>query len=127
MTGMVIRWTAILTLGKAFSANVAIRKEQRSSFVRTELASRYASRSLRGVAADISSLVPKRKKCPLIYFEVMSGEQTQQFAPNFYVDITEISEKKREAYFLHASQQPSEFYAYHEQMERFRGLEYRCS
>jgi LmbE family N-acetylglucosaminyl deacetylase len=57
----------------------------------------------------------------------MSGEQTQQFAPNFYVDITEISEKKREAYFLHASQQPSEFYAYHEQMERFRGLEYRCS
>jgi protein-S-isoprenylcysteine O-methyltransferase Ste14 len=28
MTGMVIRWTAILTLGKAFSANVAIRKEQ---------------------------------------------------------------------------------------------------
>jgi protein-S-isoprenylcysteine O-methyltransferase Ste14 len=28
LTGIVIRWTAILTLGKAFSANVAIQKEQ---------------------------------------------------------------------------------------------------
>ncbi len=66
------------------------------------------------------------KKYPLVYFEVMSGEQTQQFAPNFYVDVSETSEKKKEACFLHASQEPSEFYAYHEQMERFRGLEYRC-
>jgi protein-S-isoprenylcysteine O-methyltransferase len=29
LTGIAIRWTAILTLGKAFSANVAIREEQR--------------------------------------------------------------------------------------------------
>jgi protein-S-isoprenylcysteine O-methyltransferase Ste14 len=29
LAGMVIRWTAILTLGKAFSANVAIQKEQK--------------------------------------------------------------------------------------------------
>ena len=29
LTGLVIRWTAILTLGKAFSANVAIQKEQK--------------------------------------------------------------------------------------------------
>jgi hypothetical protein len=33
--------------------------------------------------------------------------------------------KKKQACFLHDSQEPSEFYAYHEQMERFRGLEYR--
>jgi protein-S-isoprenylcysteine O-methyltransferase Ste14 len=29
LTGIVIRWTAIFTLGKAFSANVAIREEQK--------------------------------------------------------------------------------------------------
>lgn len=29
LIGIIIRWTAIFTLGKAFSANVAIRKQQR--------------------------------------------------------------------------------------------------
>ena len=66
------------------------------------------------------------QKYPLVYFEVMTGEQTQQFNPNLYVDISETWEKKKEACFLHVSQRPSEFYAYHEQMERFRGLEHRC-
>ena len=66
------------------------------------------------------------RKYALVYFEVMSGEQTQQFAPNFYVDVSETWEKKKEACFMHASQGPSEMYAYHEEMERFRGLEYRC-
>jgi N-acetylglucosamine malate deacetylase 1 len=66
------------------------------------------------------------KKYALVYFEVMSGEQTQQFSPSFYVDVTETWEKKKEACFMHASQEPAEFYAYHEEMERFRGLEYRC-
>ena len=65
-------------------------------------------------------------KYALLYFEVSTGEQTQQFNPNFYVDIAGTWEKKKQACFLHASQQPSEFYAYHEQMERFRGLEHRC-
>ncbi len=66
------------------------------------------------------------KKYALVYFEVMSGSQTQQFSPNFYVDISDTWEKKKEACFVHASQEPAEFYAYHEQMERFRGLEHRC-
>jgi len=35
------------------------------------------------------------KKYPLVYFEVMSGEQTQQFSPNFYVDVSETWEKKK--------------------------------
>ncbi len=65
------------------------------------------------------------RKYALVYFEVMSGEQTQQFSPKFYVDATETSGKKKEACFAHASQGPDEFYAYHEEMERFRGLEYR--
>ena len=66
------------------------------------------------------------RKYALVYFEVMSGEQTQQFSPNLYVDVSETWEKKKRACFMHASQGPSEFYAYHEEMERFRGLEYRC-
>lgn len=66
------------------------------------------------------------KKGALAYFEVMSGEQTQQFSPNFYVDVSETWEKKKAACFVHASQKPSEFYPYHEQMERFRGLEHHC-
>jgi LmbE family N-acetylglucosaminyl deacetylase len=66
------------------------------------------------------------KKYALVYFEVMSGSQTQQFSPNFYVDVSETWQKKKEACFMHTSQGPSEFYAYHEEMERFRGLEYRC-
>ena len=66
------------------------------------------------------------KKYPLVYFEVISGEQTQQFSPNFYVDVAETWQKKKEACFMHASQGPNEFYAYHEEMERFRGLEYGC-
>jgi N-acetylglucosamine malate deacetylase 1 len=66
------------------------------------------------------------KKYALVYFEVMSGEQTQQFHPNFYVDVSETWEKKKKACFAHASQGPAEFYPYHEEMERFRGLEYGC-
>jgi LmbE family N-acetylglucosaminyl deacetylase len=66
------------------------------------------------------------KRYALAYFEVLSGEQTQQFSPNFYVDISETWERKKRACFMHASQGPSEFYPYHEQMERFRGLEHHC-
>lgn len=65
------------------------------------------------------------RKYALAYFEVMSGAQTQQFHPNFYMDVTATWSKKKEACFAHASQGPDEFYPYHEEMERFRGLEYR--
>jgi len=37
------------------------------------------------------------KKYALVYFEVLSGEQTQQFSPNFYVDVSETWEKKKES------------------------------
>lgn len=63
------------------------------------------------------------KKFPLLYFEVMSGEQTQEFQPGFYVDVTSTWQKKKEACYSHRSQGPDEFYAYHEAMERFRGME----
>lgn len=63
------------------------------------------------------------KKFALYYFEVMSGSQTQHFLPTDYVDISATEERKRAACFAHQSQQPVGFYAHHEQMNRFRGLE----
>ena len=62
---------------------------------------------------------------PLYYFEVDTGEQTQNFHPTDYVDITAVEPIKRKAVFAHSSQGPVEMYAYHEKMSRFRGLECR--
>jgi LmbE family N-acetylglucosaminyl deacetylase len=59
----------------------------------------------------------------LLYFEVVSGTQTQQFAPTDYIDITATEERKRAACFAHKSQNPAGFYDYHDRMNRFRGME----
>ncbi len=59
----------------------------------------------------------------LYYFEVMSGSQTQTFAPTDYVDITASEARKRSACFAHKSQDPEGFYAHHDIMNKFRGLE----
>jgi LmbE family N-acetylglucosaminyl deacetylase len=61
----------------------------------------------------------------LYYFEVMTGMQTSQFSPTHYVDITATEARKRAACFAHASQNPEEFYAVHDQMNRYRGMEIR--
>ena len=53
----------------------------------------------------------------------MSGSQTQNFAPTDYVDITATEDRKRAACFAHKSQNPAEFYAHHDLMNRFRGKE----
>jgi N-acetylglucosamine malate deacetylase 1 len=63
------------------------------------------------------------RKFALFYFEVMSGEQTQNFSPTHYVDIATTESLKRQACFAHASQNPAEFYAVHDVMNRFRGME----
>jgi hypothetical protein len=39
------------------------------------------------------------------------------------VDISAVEPRKRQACFAHASQDPAEFYAHHEKMHVFRGLE----
>ena len=63
----------------------------------------------------------------LYYFEVMSGIQTQLFNPTDYVDITKVADQKREACFCHDSQDMKPLYEdWHDGMERFRGLEFRC-
>jgi LmbE family N-acetylglucosaminyl deacetylase len=64
-----------------------------------------------------------RRKFLLYYFEVMTGEQTRNFQPTDYVDITATEPAKRKACLAHESQQPAEMYAYHERMSRFRGME----
>lgn len=63
----------------------------------------------------------------LYYFEVMSGMQSQLFQPTDYVDISIVADRKREACFCHASQDMKAVYDdWHDRMERFRGLEFRC-
>ena len=66
------------------------------------------------------------KKFALYYFEVLSGEQTSQFWPTHYVDITQTEARKRAACFAHGSQGPADFYPYHDAMNRFRGMECGC-
>lgn len=66
-------------------------------------------------------------KFELYYFEVMSGTQTQLFAPTDYVDISAVAEKKKAACMCHASQDMEPLYEdWHTRMEEFRGLEFRC-
>lgn len=67
-----------------------------------------------------------RSSFALYYFEVMTGEQSQNFRPTDYVDITSTEQRKRGACFAHASQDPPHFYDIHDQMNRFRGTEHGC-
>lgn len=65
------------------------------------------------------------QNCPLYFFEVYTGSQTQNFHPTDYVDITTTREQKRNAVFCHASQGfvSEEFYhKFHGIMEDFRGI-----
>jgi len=61
---------------------------------------------------------------PIYYFEVNSGEQTMQFQPTNYVDITAIADQKKKALYQHQSQDPDEIYfKHHYLMQQFRGRE----
>lgn len=60
----------------------------------------------------------------LYFFEVNSGSQTQGFAPNTYVDITSVVEKKKGALFAHTSQDGEGIWrTHHEVIASFRGRE----
>jgi len=64
------------------------------------------------------------KHLPLYYFEVCTGEQTQQFNPDVFIDITPVINIKWEACFIHESQKIRELYPKdHAKMELFRGIE----
>jgi N-acetylglucosamine malate deacetylase 1 len=64
-----------------------------------------------------------KKRFALYYYEVSSGEDTVQFAPTHYVDITQTQPRKRLACYAHASQSPDRYYALQEQVTRMRGIE----
>jgi LmbE family N-acetylglucosaminyl deacetylase len=64
-----------------------------------------------------------KKRFALYYYEVSSGEDTVQFSPTHYVDITSTEPQKRRACYAHASQTPDRYYALQERVTTFRGIE----
>jgi len=64
-----------------------------------------------------------KKTFAFYYYEVSNGEDTIQFAPTHFVDISNTEPRKREACFAHASQAPNRYYALQEQVTRLRGIE----
>lgn len=63
------------------------------------------------------------KRFALYYYEVSNGEDTVQFNPTHYVDITASEPRKRDACYAHASQSPDKYYRLQESVTRMRGLE----
>jgi LmbE family N-acetylglucosaminyl deacetylase len=59
-----------------------------------------------------------KKAFSLYYYEVSDGEDTLQFSPTHYVDITESEPAKRAACYAHASQTPDRYYALQDQEPR---------
>jgi N-acetylglucosamine malate deacetylase 1 len=66
------------------------------------------------------------KKFALYYYEVSNGEDTLQFSPTHYVDITAAEPRKRAACYAHASQSPDRFYDLQDRVAAFRGIESGC-
>jgi LmbE family N-acetylglucosaminyl deacetylase len=64
-----------------------------------------------------------KRKFALYYFEVSNGEDTVQFAPTHYVDISPTEPRKRLACYAHASQAPDRFYELQKTVTRMRGIE----
>lgn len=65
------------------------------------------------------------KKFPLYFYEVEMGEQTQDFWPTHYVDITEVAERKKSASYANAITVAG-WWPLHERMHAFRGNESGC-
>jgi LmbE family N-acetylglucosaminyl deacetylase len=63
------------------------------------------------------------QKFALYYYEVSDGEDTLQFSPNRYVDISATEPTKKAACYAHASQTPDRYYALQDDVAKFRGIE----
>jgi len=61
----------------------------------------------------------------LYYYEVMTGEQTQNFHPTHFIDVTLTHGVKEEATLKHVSQKAAEWFDFHRKMDEFRGFQYR--
>jgi N-acetylglucosamine malate deacetylase 1 len=64
-----------------------------------------------------------KEKFAMYYYEVSDGEDTLQFAPTQFIDITGTESAKRAACYAHASQTPDRYYALQDQVAAFRGIE----
>jgi LmbE family N-acetylglucosaminyl deacetylase len=64
-----------------------------------------------------------RKRFALYYYEVSDGEDTLQFSPTHYIDITDAEPAKRAACYAHASQTPDRYYKLQDDVATFRGVE----
>lgn len=64
-----------------------------------------------------------KKRFALYYYEVSDGEDTLQFLPTHYVNISTTEGTKRAACYAHASQTPDRYYALQDQVAAFRGIE----
>ena len=64
-----------------------------------------------------------KKRFALYYYEVSDGEDTMQFSPNLFIDITEVESQKRDACYAHASQSPDRYYEVQDTVAHFRGLQ----
>ena len=64
-----------------------------------------------------------KKSFALYFYEVSTGEDTVQFAPTEFIDISATEKQKRDACFAHASQSPERYYKLQEMVARMRGAE----
>jgi LmbE family N-acetylglucosaminyl deacetylase len=70
--------------------------------------------------------VKSKRAFALYFYEVSNGEDTMQFAPTHYVDISNVEPRKRAACDAHASQRPDKFYALQKTITQMRGIEFGC-
>jgi LmbE family N-acetylglucosaminyl deacetylase len=63
------------------------------------------------------------KRFALYYYEVSDGEDTFQFSPTHYMDISAMEPRKHAACYAHASQTPDRYYDLQDLVARFRGVE----
>ena len=64
-----------------------------------------------------------KKRFALYYYEVSDGEDTMQFAPTHFVDITDVVDTKKAACYAHASQDPNRYWEVQDTVAHFRGLQ----
>jgi LmbE family N-acetylglucosaminyl deacetylase len=64
-----------------------------------------------------------KRSFALYYYEVSNGEDTLQFAPTHYIDITAAEPAKRAACYAHLSQTPDHYYQLQDSVAAFRGTE----
>lgn len=72
----------------------------------------------------LNAWVKLERRFQLYFYEVNTGSETMSFIPTDYVDISNVTDKKKAAMFAHKTQSPTETYnTYFKKMEEFRGLE----